>query len=142
MENIIYIVDWFFLLYFLALNLGYAMLVIFSFKEIVIQKTRWSVSELLAAESDRYTPPISIIAPAYNEEATILSSVRALLALRYPEFEVVVVNDDSKDQTLSILINEFDLYPVEPICRARIDTQPIRSIYRSRKTENLVVVAS
>jgi cellulose synthase/poly-beta-1,6-N-acetylglucosamine synthase-like glycosyltransferase len=140
MEDLILLIDWFFLFYFLALNLSYAFLVILSFKEIIVQKLRLSVSILLDAESNRYTPPISIIAPAFNEEATILTSVRALLSLNYPEFEVIVVNDDSKDSTLRLLTETFNLYHVEPICRSRLESQPIRSIYRSKNVRNLIVV--
>ena len=54
-------------------------------------------------------PSIAVLAPAFNEELTIVESVRSLLALQYPDFEVVVVNDGSSDATLEILINEFTL---------------------------------
>jgi cellulose synthase/poly-beta-1,6-N-acetylglucosamine synthase-like glycosyltransferase len=140
MDTIILWIDWFFLFYFFALNASYGFLVILSFKEIMVQKLKLSSSILLDAESNRYTPPISIIAPAYNEEATILSSIKALLALRYPEFEVVVVNDDSKDSTLKLLIENFDLYRVDPIFRARLKSQKTRGIYRSRTIPNLLIV--
>ena len=112
MESIIIYTDWFFLSYFLALNMAYACLVLFSMRDIIIQKLQLSHSVLLEASSDRYTPPISIIAPAYNEEATILSSVQALLSLNYPEFEVIVVNDASTDDTLALLIDHFKLFSV------------------------------
>lgn len=45
--------------------------------------------------------PISILVPAYNEEETIVENVRSMLALHYPDFEVIVVNDGSKDRTLN-----------------------------------------
>ena len=129
MDQLIESIDWFFLFYFLILNLSYGTLVLLSFKEIMVQKLKWSSTILLDSESSRYTPPISIIAPAYNEEATILTSVQALLSLQYPEFEVVVVNDGSKDQTLKLLIETFQLYRVESVCRLQLETQPIRSLY-------------
>ena len=140
MESIIIFTDWFFLSYFLALNTAYACLVVLSMRDITIQKLQLSRSVLLEASSDRYTPPISIIAPAYNEEATILSSVRALLSLNYPEFEVIVVNDASKDGTLSLLVENFNLFSVEPIFKSQLDTAEVKGIYRSNSFHNLIVV--
>ena len=140
MESIIIYTDWFFLSYFLALNMAYACLVLFSMRDIIIQKLQFSHSVLLEASSDRYTPPISIIAPAYNEEATILSSVQALLSLNYPEFEVIVVNDASKDDTLALLIEHFKLFSVEPIFKAQLSTAEVKGIYRSHEFKNLTIV--
>jgi glycosyltransferase involved in cell wall biosynthesis len=48
-------------------------------------------------------PRVSIIVPARNEQAGIEAAVRSLLALDYPDYELVVVNDRSEDGTLEIL---------------------------------------
>jgi poly-beta-1,6 N-acetyl-D-glucosamine synthase len=48
-------------------------------------------------------PGVSIIVPAYNEEAGIEACVRTLLASQYPQFEVIVVDDGSTDETASIV---------------------------------------
>ncbi len=45
-------------------------------------------------------PPVSVLVPAYNEEAGIAACVRSLAASDYPEFEIVVVDDGSSDGTL------------------------------------------
>lgn len=59
-----------------------------------------------------YTPGISVIAPAYNEEKTIIDNVNSMLALEYPLFEVIIVNDGSTDTTLEKMIEYYDLVEV------------------------------
>ena len=84
--------------------------------------------------------PISLVVPAYNEAATIATSVRALLQLRYQHFEVIIVNDGSKDDTLATMIREFELTPFPEAYRVQIKTKPVRGIYRSLKHPNLRVI--
>ena len=85
-------------------------------------------------------PPISVIAPAYNEELSIIDSVRALLALEYPEHEVIVVNDGSKDRTLAILIETFEMAPVERTQLAQLQQTRILGVYGSTRYPNLLIV--
>jgi len=87
-----------------------------------------------------HTPPISIIAPAYNEELSIVDSVRAFLHLEYPNFNVVVVNDGSKDQTMKRLRERFKLEPVKSVNRRELECKTIRNIYRSPLEPRLIVV--
>ncbi|MGH2840195.1 MAG: glycosyltransferase, partial [Solirubrobacteraceae bacterium] len=68
----------------------------------------------------RVTPRISVVAPAYNEANTVAQSVRALLTLRYPNLELVLVNDGSSDDTLAVVEGEFDLAPIHPIFRREV----------------------
>lgn len=84
--------------------------------------------------------PISILVPAYNEELTIIESVRSMLALHYPEFEVIVINDGSTDETLKVLIEAYDLIPMERIFQTVVEHEPIVGVYGSRRYPNLVVV--
>jgi len=85
-------------------------------------------------------PPISIIAPAYNEQAIIVTSMRSMLQLNYPEFELVVVNDGSKDETLEVLKREFKLVLFPEAYRDRLPSKPVRAIYRSKIYPNLRVI--
>lgn len=86
------------------------------------------------------TVPISLLVPAYDEEATVVENVRALLALRYPSFEVIVVNDGSADGTLSALIEAFDLRAVQRSYEQEVEHKPIRGIYGSIRHPNMVVI--
>ena len=75
-------------------------------------------SDLFPSATNAETPKcslsanISIVAPAYNEEKTIIDNVQSLLRMDYPNFEVCIVNDGSKDKTLELLIDTFDLVEV------------------------------
>ncbi len=84
--------------------------------------------------------PISIIAPAFNESNTIVESVRSLLAIEYPNFEVIVVNDGSTDDTLDQLIQAFQLEKRAWVFRRVLPTKPIKGIYVSRLDPRLVVI--
>lgn len=87
-----------------------------------------------------FSPSISVLAPAFNEEATVTESVRALLSLAYPNLQVIVVNDGSKDGTLAKLQSEFELVPVEPAYWEQIQTRPVRGLYQSLSHSNLLVI--
>ncbi len=86
-------------------------------------------------------PSISVIVPAFREEATIVQNVRSLLALKYPNFEVIVVNDGSPDNTLNVLKQNFELERI-PYRHSQqdIDTAPIVGVYKSRFYSNLIVI--
>jgi len=86
------------------------------------------------------TMPIAILAPAYNEQATIADSIASLLALRYPAFEVVVINDGSRDGTLATLIEAFQLHPIERSHESTVSHKPIRQLYGSPFHSNLIVI--
>lgn len=89
-----------------------------------------------------YTPGVSIVAPAYNEEATIIESVRSQLDIHYPKFELVIVNDGSKDKTLQRLIEEFELVEVPFDYEVSIITKPFKRVFKSTndKYKKLTVV--
>ena len=85
-------------------------------------------------------PPVSVIAPCYNEELSIADSVRALLALEYPDHEVVVVNDGSRDGTLARLIDEFAMHRIEREQLAVLQKTQILGVYASVRHPNLLLI--
>jgi cellulose synthase/poly-beta-1,6-N-acetylglucosamine synthase-like glycosyltransferase len=90
--------------------------------------------------SSRFTIPVSVLLAAYNEAGGVAAAVQSLLAMDYPEFEVIVVNDGSTDETLDVLRAEFGLEPYEIFARRIVETQPVRCYFRSVDHPNLVVV--
>lgn len=132
-------VNWIFLFYFVGLHGIYLMLTVSSMLYLPRFLREHSTEELSPLHAD-FEPPVSIIVPAYNEAATIASSVRALMQLEYPEYEIIVVNDGSKDNTLEVLINEFSLRPFPEVYRIQIETKPVGTIYRSTKFHNIRVI--
>lgn len=84
--------------------------------------------------------PISMLIPARNEGQTIVASVQATLALEYPSYEVVVINDGSTDDTLAQLIDAFALEPSTRAFEYQVRCSPIRALYRSAVYHNLWVV--
>lgn len=128
------------LAYFAALNGIYVLFTAIAWGDIprYLRSQRYSSPD--DAFSSPLTPGISVLLPAYNEEAGIVESVRSLLSLRYPVFEVVVVNDGSTDGTLQRLSDAFDLVRVRKALRDRIGTAPVRAAYVSRRNRALWVI--
>jgi cellulose synthase/poly-beta-1,6-N-acetylglucosamine synthase-like glycosyltransferase len=131
--------EWFFLAYFVLINLGYLALNLLAIPTLR-RKLELAPVDNLPPVYSGLEPPVSLLVPAYNEEATIASSVRSLLQLDYPEFEIVVVNDGSRDGTLAALAQAFDLEPYPEAYWRRLEAKPIRGIYRSRAIANLRVL--
>jgi cellulose synthase/poly-beta-1,6-N-acetylglucosamine synthase-like glycosyltransferase len=132
-------VNWFFLFYFVGLHGVYLMLTVSSMLYLPKFLREHSTEELSPLHAD-FEPPVTIIVPAYNEAATIASSVSALMQLEYPEYEIIVINDGSTDNTLEVLIDKFSLHPFPEVYRIKIETKPVTTIYRSTKFSNIRVI--
>src|SRR3954469_1657651 len=117
--------DHFILVYSCLLFGTYFILSTFSALDIMNYMRRNSFidyRDILAAPS---APSISIIAPAYNESKSIVDNVRSLLNIHYVNFEVIIVNDGSKDDTLQLMIEAYSLEPVPYAIDNRIESKPI-----------------
>ena len=87
-----------------------------------------------------FTPPISLLVPARNEELCIVASVGSLLRLDYPQLEVIIINDASRDKTMEKLRESFSLHRASILYVPEIDTAPVIEIYRSLAHPQLLVL--
>ena len=142
METIINIIigySIFILLYFLILNFYYLFLLFLAANELFYHKQRSQI-RVYNEKDCVLLPSIAILAPAYNEELTIAESVGALLNVEYPELEVIVINDGSKDETMTVLTDKFKLFPAPRAAEAKILTKPVRATYKSTVDGRLTVI--
>lgn len=128
------------LAYFLVLNAFYLFFTGVAWLEITDYLHSRSSAGLEEAFASPLTPPVSILLPAYNEQAGIVESVRSLLDLRYPRFEVIVVNDGSADETIARLRDAFELVPIRKAFRAAVPCRPVRATYVGRRAGELLVI--
>ncbi len=130
----------FIFVYFFVINAQYIILILISFQRLR-EYLRLSKTDFYVATE--YTPSISIIVPARNEEHTIVETVISLFRLDYPDFEILVVNDGSTDSTLDSLIDYFELKPVEASYENSEDWIPcetVHGLYSSFVHSHLLVV--
>ncbi|WP_284009182.1 glycosyltransferase family 2 protein [Haloarcula pelagica] len=126
--------------YYTVVNAGYLLLHVLALLELRddVRESQWDPP--FRKFTTPFYPGIGVVVPAYNEEATIVESVRSMLSLNYPELEVVVVNDGSTDETVERLIDAFELEPVDAEVPFEVPTEQIDRVYRSRVYEELLVV--
>lgn len=137
-----YVVDfnYYIAFYAMTINLIYLVLMVLSVINVRRQSKRWELKASSLLFKERMLPGISIIAPAYNEEKTIVESVNSLLNLVYPDYELIIVNDGSADQTLSVLIGTFDLKRIESKNNSKLETKHVRGVYMCKSRPKLVVI--
>jgi cellulose synthase/poly-beta-1,6-N-acetylglucosamine synthase-like glycosyltransferase len=100
------------LAYFLAINTSYLVLISLAALEFARMLRRVPFAGYDEAYASPLTMPVSVVVPAFNERAGIIESIRGMLSLRYPQLEIVVVDDGSTDDTVELLTSAFDLHPV------------------------------
>lgn len=128
------------LAYYLVLHGLYALLIVLGATQLRRYQQGVTFGEYKRIAESPLTMPISVILPAYNEEMVIVNTVLSALKLRYPQHEVIVVNDGSSDRTMAVLIEHFGLRSVKRVGQRHLVTQPITGVYVSSSHPNLVVV--
>ncbi len=121
-------------------NTTYFVLMLMGYFALKKESEPFSAKEIEVLLQSPLVPSVSVVAPAYNEAATIRDSVRSMLRLRHPKHDVIVVNDGSTDGTLPALIEEFRLYRSSRVALGDISTAGVRGVYESRDPIPLVVI--
>jgi cellulose synthase/poly-beta-1,6-N-acetylglucosamine synthase-like glycosyltransferase len=129
-----------FLGYFVVVNTLYLGFSVFAYLALLHHRRRWTARELGAVMRSPATPGVSVLVPAFNEETGIVDTVRSLLLLNYPQFEVIVISDGSTDRTLEVLQQAFGLIRAPGSAARRLPSAEVRGIYRSVTLREVVVI--
>lgn len=131
---------YFIIAYLLIQNIIYTFHLIFSAFKLshYIKKIRYSdYKRYLRSEN---MIPISVLVPAFNEVATINENITSLLDLSYLEYEVIIINDGSTDDTLAMIVSTFNMKLVKQPFRTLLKTEKIKGIYRTLDIPNLTLI--
>lgn len=140
LNSILYWFNVFILSYFLSLNTIYLILISLSFLYIRQELKIKKVYDLSGIYKSNLYKSVSILCPAFNEKHTISDSIHSLLNLQFSEFEVIVINDGSTDETLEVLIKEFELYQIDRYIPQVITHKPIKGVYASDRHPELLII--
>jgi cellulose synthase/poly-beta-1,6-N-acetylglucosamine synthase-like glycosyltransferase len=139
-EAILEVLSWIALVFFAFQAFIYTWFTVVAWRRLAAFRRARAYAPLDEIFASPFAPDVSVLLPAYNEEAGIVASTTSLLDLRYPRHEVIMINDGSTDGTLERLREAFDLVPVREALRSRIPSTPIRAAYVSRRRRNLWVL--
>lgn len=126
--------------YYGIFNLLYSILLTISLFVILRYIKRIKYIPFTDYRNSPKTPPVSLIIPAFNEERIIIRTIRFALAVDYSAFEVIVINDGSKDKTLETIIDAFQLNKIDLVHRNFLKTKPVRGFYYNPEIPNLLLV--
>jgi cellulose synthase/poly-beta-1,6-N-acetylglucosamine synthase-like glycosyltransferase len=133
--------NWVVLLYAIAVAGTQVLLVVVAAGHIARTLRRDVGSRMEDVFAHPNTPAVSVLVPAFNEEATIVEAVRSVLALNYPEHEAIVVDDGSTDDTFAVLEQAYDLVESRRVVPERIPIRgQILSVHTPRDGGRLTVI--
>ena len=141
-EILAYLAENFIFGYALIVCSAYLILAVVSLLEIAGYMRKNRFVDYDAILSSPLAPSISLLVPAYNEGVNIIDSVRSLLSLQYNNYEIIVINDGSTDDSLEKLIRHFSLVKVNFAVNYEIQTRQVRGVYKSSNQafKKLVIV--
>lgn len=142
-ELIVKIAEWMgiiLILYFILLNTFYLLQGLFSVNMLKRYFRQIRAEDNIGLTHEANLPPVSILVPSYNEEKNCCDTIEALLELNYPNYEVILINDGSTDQTLACLNAHFQLKPALHINVSKLSTAPIKEVYHSALDPRIWVI--
>lgn len=125
------IIIWIIFVFTCFIMASYLILSYLSYKAMRLYFTKNSFANYHTILNSPLAPPLSIISPAYNESKTIVDNVRTQLALHYNDYEVILVNDGSRDDSLERLIAAFHLEKRDIKIPQHLPTKEVKGVYRS-----------
>ena len=142
LNTVHYIFNIFFLIFGSTLFISYIIIGTLSSFELSFYAKRNKFFNFNSVSEYKLLPSISIIAPCYNEEKSIVENIRSLLSLQYPDVEVIIINDGSSDKSLPLMINHYELVKVDYSYEKKIETNHIKGIYKSTNVaySNLIII--
>jgi cellulose synthase/poly-beta-1,6-N-acetylglucosamine synthase-like glycosyltransferase len=127
--------------YLVVVYAGYALLLIFAALDNAIRSREARAENYERLESSRLTIPVSVLVPVFNEAGVIDHVIASLRAMRYPEMEIIVVDDGSSDGTLERLTTTLALKPVPRFERRVVATAAVRQVFRSTVDDRVLVIS-
>lgn len=140
LEQLVYGYNNVVLAYFALMNVMYLVLLYHASLAMLDRVRRGRMEAIDDLMRSPLAPGVTVVVPAFNEQECIVDSVRSLLALRYPRFQVIVVSDGSTDETVARLTAQFALEPFPRVYVPEIPTAPLRQVLRTRDEPRLLVV--
>ena len=107
--TLLQVMGWFFIAYSVAINVSFIILTLLAMLDFASYRRKIQFAAYDESFAEPLARGVTVLMPAYNEELTIVASVQAMTSLRYPDFEVVVIDDGSKDDTVRTMVAAFDM---------------------------------
>jgi cellulose synthase/poly-beta-1,6-N-acetylglucosamine synthase-like glycosyltransferase len=126
--------------YYIALHAIYLLLLLLGAFQVRRYRRAITFAEFRTIAESRLTMPVSLIIPCYNEASIICSTIRNILRLNYPQFEIIVVSDGSTDGTMEVLSESFHLRRIDRFGKRMIHSGQILGVHESKQYPNLVIV--
>ena len=140
-ENFSTVVGFIILIYMASAILFYLFTMVYAY--LTLSKRRMLESDQIDDELNMnlFTKPVSILVPAYNEEVGIVNSLYSLINIKYPESEIIVIDDGSKDNTSEVVIKAFNMVPMSARPSNVLENKPVNAVYQSQNHSNLILIS-
>ncbi len=136
-KDILYIFILIFIIYIIVVSIYFIIISFLRIRKIAKQKSRLNLRNRLNHE---YYVPVSIIIPTHNQEKEVIKTMNSLLKLNYHLYEIIVVDDNSLDNTIKSLIKKFDLHLVDRPIRRVLETEAVLEVYQTSNQKIKITV--